>query len=625
MCGIAGVYGRSDLEAVRRMVTAMRSRGPDGSGVWADRQAGVALGHARLAILDTSQAGAQPMQDATGRLHVTYNGEIYNFLSLRSELQAQGYVFGTRCDTEVLLAAYHRWGPACVERLVGMFAFAVFDAAPPAGQPRMFLARDRLGIKPLLYSQQDGAVWFASELRALRASSAVAAELDSDALLDYFAVGSVYQPSTLLAEVQALPAGCCMHLSEEGPGHLHRYWDLHTSTRGLRHSLRGISAAEGCHRVREALQEATRMHLVADVPVGAFLSGGIDSTAVVALMARAQGRPVQTFAVGFESAYAHMDERGYARRAAEALGAVHHEVEVTGDDARELFEQVVQATDQPSLDGTNSWIVARAARSYVTVALSGLGGDELFAGYDHFRWLASMRPFGVRSRTVRRLTEAAMRLRPNAYVGRAMLYQAEPAARLAMLRRLVGDYAMAQVARHAWIGRFRARLHGRYAAWLQESMDAVQQVSYTEVQGYLASTLLRDNDVMSMANSLEVRPLLLHHPLVELAYALPAQHKLRGKQVKAVLVQALQELLPAEVRKRRKRGFEMPFVGWMGGPLRERIRHLLHLPAAEALFTRAYLNSTDRALRAGKPPRALWAWAVLLAWLEQEGLSVPAE
>ena len=627
MCGIAGVYGHADATAVQHMIEALRARGPDASGVWSDPTGRVTLGHTRLAILDTSAAGEQPMQDASGRLRVTYNGEIYNFEQLRGTLQGHGYAFKSRSDTEVLLAAYHFWGPGCVERLVGMFALALFDAAPPPGQPSLFLARDRLGIKPLLYSQQPGALWFGSELRALRAGGGVAHDLDSNALLDYFAVGSVYQPRTLLAEVQALPAGCCMLFDSPTQSRLQRYWDLHSNTRALRHNLRNISISEACVRVRESLQEATRMHLVADaeVPIGAFLSGGVDSTAVVALMTRAQGRPVQTFAVGFEPAYAHMDERGYARRAAEALGAVHHEVEIYGEDARALFEAVVQATDQPSLDGTNAWIVARAARSYVTVALSGLGGDELFAGYDHFRWLAELadRP-GKRPGRGWRVNEALMRLRPNAYTWRSLLRHAAPADRLAMLRRLVGNHAMAEVVRPAWIGRFRSRLHNRFAAWQAADMDAVQQVSYAEVQGYLQSTLLRDNDVMSMAHSLEVRPLLLHHPLVELAYALPPQHKLRGREHKLVFTEALQDLLPTEVRARRKRGFEMPFVGWMSGPLRERMRHLIHLPSADALFTRRYVERTDNALRAGKPPRALWAWAVLLAWLEQEGLTVPA-
>ncbi|MFA6715848.1 MAG: asparagine synthase (glutamine-hydrolyzing), partial [Victivallaceae bacterium] len=320
MCGIAGAYGVCDKETVDRMVGVQSHRGPDGHGLWSDQEIPVALGHCRLSILDLSSQGNQPMSYASGRLWITYNGEVYNFRELRIELEKLGHNFHSNSDTEVILAAYCEWGSECVKKFRGMFAFAIIDKQPPAGAPELFLARDRSGIKPLLYFDNGSELYFASELRALLASGKIDRKADSEALLDYMASGAIVQPRTIIAGIKALPAAHWMEVRGR-ERKLVKYWDLHEDTADLRKELRGVSFAEASKRLKIILREAARCNMVSDVPVGAFLSGGIDSTAVVGFMGAVSGSRIKTFSVGFENKHLTIDERAYARIAAEHLGS----------------------------------------------------------------------------------------------------------------------------------------------------------------------------------------------------------------------------------------------------------------------------------------------------------------
>jgi asparagine synthase (glutamine-hydrolysing) len=624
VCGIAGVYGEGAGATTEAALDAQMHRGPDDRGSWRDASGRIWLGHVRLSIIDVSSAGHQPMSYLDGRLWIAFNGEIYNFAVLRAELENLGHRFCSHSDTEVVLAAYAEWGPSAVERLDGMFAFAIYDRAPPPGGPEVLLARDRFGIKPLLLHEDRGTVRFASELRALVADGAVERTIDPDAILDYLAVGSVFQPRTIAKNVSALPPAHYLVL-RRGERRLVRYWDLHDSTESRRRELRDLNERDAVDLVRHALAEATRANMIADVPVGAFLSGGIDSTAIVGFMTRASGRPVKTFSVGFESAYGAIDERGYAREAASHLGTEHEEVVVTAAEASAIFPQIVAALDQPSIDGTNTWIVSRAARRSVTVALSGLGGDELFAGYPHFEWLANARGSG--SPGARKVWESLRKLRipvrgASSFVFRRQLASCSPSARLALLRRLLGDHELSGAVRAVWAADFRDRLAKRHDAWLKQDADEVQQTSYGELNGYLVSTLLRDSDVMAMAHGLEVRPVLLDHRLAELAYSLPARLKSGQFAGKKVLVRAAAEFLPVGLRERPKMGFALPFTGWMSLELRPVFLELLSSDIARDIFEPSYLREVIRSLRVGRPPTALWGWGILLAWLRQSRFSL---
>lgn len=617
MCGIAGCYGLCDRESINRMVEAQARRGPDDRGVWHDPDVPAAFGHNRLSIIDTTPGGHQPMSYANGRFWITYNGEVYNYLELRKELESHGFGFQSNSDTEVILASYAKWGPDCVKRFRGMFAFALADKCPETGAPRMLLARDRLGIKPLLYFENGREIWFASELKALLATGHVARTIDPDALPEYLATGSVFQPRTIVKGVRALPPGHWMEVTENGR-HLVRYWNIHQATETLRTDLGGIGFRDARERLSVLLRDAAHYNMVADVPVGAFLSGGIDSTAVVGFMGQAGGGTIKTFSVGFEDAHGHMDERIYAGIASRHLNCDHREIVVRNDDAPEIFENVVRDIDQPSLDGTNTWIVSRAAGKFVKVALSGLGGDELFAGYPHFDWFvrdgaAFPKGLPIMEEILGRLHQ----IRPHHRLARWRFASAGPAGRIAMLRRLLADHEFTSAIRPEWQKQARQRLLNQAKTRLVEHADPVQKMSYAEISGYLVSTLLRDSDVMSMAHGLEVRPMLLDHPLVEFAYALPPIHKLGGSENKKVFIRAAEEHLPGPLRNRKKMGFEMPFSGWMAGKLKPRFAQLLETGPAKTIFTAAYRNRVKNMLTHDRPPRPLWAWGILIEWMRE--------
>lgn len=617
MCGIAGVYGVCDEGIVKRMVSTQIHRGPDSRGIWSDQAALVTLGHCRLSIIDPTSSGHQPMSYSEERFWITYNGEIYNYQEIRNELEELGHHFSSNSDTEVVLGSYAQWGPSCVKRFRGMFAFALFDKQPPNGAPNFVLARDRLGIKPLLYFVVNSEIWFASEVRALLASHRINRQIHAEGLLDYFAVGAVFQPGSIIKDVHTIPAGHWLEVHGK-KRQLVKYWDLHKETRVQREELKDISFHDACDCLKGHLLDAARYNMVADVPVGAFLSGGIDSTSVVGLLRDATGNRIQTFSVGFEDAMQAMDERKYARKAAEYLGSEHEEIVITSAEAADIFDMVVSSIDQPSIDGTNTWIVSRATRGTVKVAVSGLGGDELFAGYEHFKWLSkntSVLPWG--GAAVCRLVKTLHHLRPNSITEGIIFRYATFSERLAMLRRLLTDLELEKTILPKWCDDFQRHLLNRQERWVLMDADTIQRTSYAELNGYLLSTLLRDGDIMSMAHGLEVRPMLLDHPLVEFSYALPSAHKINSRGAKQVLEESMSQYLPMEIRTRSKMGFELPFEHWMANDLKERFDYLLTGRSAKEIFQTSYLNRVRDALHRGRPPRALWAWGILLAWIEK--------
>lgn len=621
MCGIAGVLGEVDERVVAAMTAAIGHRGPDDRGLFRAPDGRVTLGQTRLAIIDCSPRGHQPMASADGRLHIVYNGEVYNYRELRALLEQRGRRFRTATDTEVLLEAYAEWGPSFVERLTGMFAFVIVDGAKMPGWPDAMLVRDRLGIKPLLYADVGGRLLFASELRALLSSGLVERRIDDDALLDYFAFGSAQQPRTLLRSVRSLPPGHRLELHGD-ERRVVRYYRLHEATRSLRVELARVEFPEARDRLRELLLDAARHHLVADVPVGAFLSGGIDSTAVVGLLSQVSGARVRTFCVGFAEAPG-LDERKYAAAAASWLGTAHEDVVIDDDEVRRSYPRMVAELDQPSTDGANIWFVSRAARASVKVAISGLGGDELFGGYPHFSWLLDLHGTPGKPRgAVDVVLEAAQRLRPTRLAFERLLRRASPAGRYALLRRLLPPSSLGGAVRDRWAVRHRRRIEENFQRFLVADGDAVQEATHAELGGYLLSTLLRDGDAASMAHGLEMRPVLLHHPLVEFAYALPASMKVRGDERKRVLAAAVREYLPPSLRERPKVGFELPIVEWMAGPLANDFAELLATDAAAQLFSPRYVASLRRSLKKRRPPRALWAWGALLRWIVAERIEL---
>jgi len=625
MCGIAGLFGLSEQDIITRMSESMTSRGPDDHGLFVDEENQVSLAHRRLSILDLTFAGHQPMNDSSGRYVIVHNGEVYNFRELKQELEGLGYRFKSHTDTEVILYAYMEWGPDCVRRLRGMFAFAILDRGikygpnprktsdiPPT--PYLFLVRDRFGIKPLIYSFIENNFIFASEIKALLSSDLIKREIDTSALMDYLSYGAVFQPKTILKNVFQLEPGTGMFVYEYGgKSQSFRYWDLVKSTKDLRKDYAKGDYADHVQHTRKFLEEATQYHLVADVPVGAFLSGGVDSSAVVALMARQISKPIMTFSVGFDRTKEVSDELSFAKKAAIFLGCEHTEVIVTPKDIAGNFDGIIEAIDQPSIDGTNTYLVSQATSKSVKVAISGLGGDELFAGYPHFKLY--QKSFNREASVWDRILSLLHTLRPNRFTLKSAYFTASPAERLSMVRRLFANNRLKTLANEQLAEFIGSEFRQCCRQQKDDSLTPVARMSLEECKRYLLSTLLRDNDVMSMAHSLEVRPVLLDHVLAEHAFALPDNAKIRGNLMKAALVDAVKDLIPKECWTRPKMGFEMPFATWMNGVLQERVRACFESKKAENVFSKGYRRKMRHLIKIGRIPRVAWAWLILLEWM----------
>ncbi len=584
MCGICGVIGIESRELseviVRRMMAALVRRGPDGEGLVSVPP--VAAGSRRLSIIDLP-GGDQPIWNEDGTLAVVFNGEIYNFGELRENLESRGHRFRTRSDTEVIVHGYEEWGEQCVEHLKGMFAFAVIEM--PQGRTgratRVFIARDALGIKPLYYAMENGALLFASEVRALLASGRVPAQLSAEAVPSYLLFGSVSEPMTLVEGVMSLPPGHSMSIAAAGPiltPEPKRFWDLsHSSAQSK--PVAPTESDPPARRVRSLLENAVRGHLIADVPVGVFLSSGLDSTALAALASRVQGG-IHTFTVAFPDA--EFSEAKQARRTAQSLGTEHSEFVLSQKEMLTRLDEAVTAFDQPSMDGINTYFVSWAAHeSGLKVALSGLGSDEIFGGYTSFsntrqvsRLAKMARSFPAHFRkstasiaTNRRFFGSwpdSMRKGVEAWVNPDVLPHPYFFTRLLFTPQLV----------EFWLGgRANSWNESSWAHWLGDAarqankMDGFTAVSWLELRSYLVSTLLRDTDAMSMRHSLEVRVPFLDSSLVEYVLSLPESAKRGHAQPKALLVEAVRDLLPEEIVAQPKRTFTLPWENWLRGPL----------------------------------------------------------
>jgi asparagine synthase (glutamine-hydrolysing) len=558
MCGIAGVVGqrfdRDRLEIlIHRMQAAIRHRGPDDQGIYISADQNVALAHTRLSILDLSPAGHQPMSIANDRYWITFNGEIYNFQALRSQLNAQGESFQSHTDTEVILKLYQRFGPDCVHHLRGMFAFAIWDDV----EKTCFIARDPLGIKPLYYWLSGSTLVFASELRSVLASGLPTVTLSPGGLYGYLIGGSVPEPYTLIQDVQCLEAGHWLRW-QAGSIKLNQYWHVNFIDQPMTES-------EAREQVRMALMDSVQHHFISDVPVGMFLSGGIDSTAVVALARQTQHGQLKTYSITFEEAA--WNEGDIARKTAQVFETDHTEYKVTATLGRDLFSRFLPAIDQPTVDGFNTYCVSQLAQENgAKVVLSGLGGDELFGGYPSFQKVPKMVHWGKKTDFLRPLSQS-------------LGYGLERWTNSPKWRR-IGDYLQQVPSSFA---AYRS-VRGIFSHWevqlimkqylpedqqverewfkLSQPLPTLEdEVSLLELNYYMRNQLLRDSDVMSMAWGLELRVPLVDQVLVEALSTIPSH--LRIAQGKKLLTLAVPEL-PDFVLNRPKRGFSFPFEQWLG-------------------------------------------------------------
>ncbi len=605
MCGIAGFWQSSPtveapLDVLERMGSTLAHRGPDDSGTFYDERAGVGFAFRRLSIIDLSPEGHQPMASATGRYTIVFNGEVYNFEKVRAELGEKHW--RGHSDTEVMLAAIERWGlEAAVTRFVGMFAFALWDR----DEQKLHLVRDRLGIKPLYYGHVGGNFVFASELKAIREFSGFEAGIDRNALALYMRFGYVPAPHSIYEGLHKLQQGHILTLGRGSQPVVRPFWSaLKEAEQGLNHPLR-LEDEDAIAQLEEKLLDSVRLRMIADVPLGAFLSGGIDSSIVVALMQSQSSRPVKTFSIGFhEDAY---NEAGHAARVAAHLGTDHTELYATPGDALDVVPALAQMYDEPFADSSQipTHLVSRLARRHVTVSLSGDGGDELFGGYSRYPFIASM--WGVVERVPRPVARAAAALiralpaRPvNGMLRRLPLparLQQGPGDKLRKFGDFLADgnpdaiylYTMSQWRdpERVVTGAHEPGTQLQALAQLRSLPSATEMAMMADLLFYLPDDILVKVDRASMAVSLEVRVPLLDHRVVEFAWKLPLHFKIRNGTAKWILRQILYKYVPRELVERPKMGFAVPIDSWLRGPLREWAEDLL---SAEGLRRGGFLE-----------------------------------
>jgi asparagine synthase (glutamine-hydrolysing) len=612
VCGIAGVFnyvaGRpADRDAVRRMSDVMAHRGPDADGFHFDGPVGLA--HRRLAIIDLSERGRQPMHTRDGRFSIVFNGEIYNYVELRQELLAQGHTFQSDSDTEVLLTLYALHGARCLERLNGMFTFAVWDRSARS----LFIARDRVGIKPLYYAATDGGLVFASEAKALLEHPGVRAEVNRPTIDTFMTFGYVPGEETLFKQIKKLPAGHAMTITERGVT-IARYWDVD-------YSPPASPADYGPDQLHALLLDAVSIHLRSDVPVGVFLSGGLDSSAVVSLLSEAGITGMKTFSVAYREGEG-FDETSYARLVADRFATDHHVLYVAPSTFRDFIPDYVWHMDEPVTEAAalSLYFISRTLREHVIVALSGEGADELFAGYEIYRymqWLERYRmlPAAVRSalldpllslggekmRKYVRLSTLPLEQR---YLGVSLHDPWQPQA-------LYSTEFRREIARpgHAALSPFYERTRG---------LDPLTRMLYTDLKTWLIDDLLIKADKMTMANSVELRVPFLDYRVVEFAARVPPGQKMHGRTVKWILKQAMRNRLPPEILERKKVGFPTPLALMFRAGLADYLRDLL---LSDTARQRGYFDGRAVERLVGEHVegrrdhhKALWQLVVLEEW-----------
>ncbi len=619
MCGICGflhanVEHIADPSIAMRMADALRHRGPDDAGCW--NEGSTAFAHRRLGVMDPGPGGQQPWQSADTRHVLVFNGEIYNFLDLRRELEGAGYRFRTRCDTEVLAAALEKWGESALPRLNGMFAFAWYDRR----EHRLLLARDRLGIKPLYYALNNGTLVFASELDAIRESGLASTTISPHALRAYFTYLYVPEPDTIFEGIQQIRPGE-LAVFQDGNLEKRRYWQLRSRPRN---DWTLDSAAEA---YRALLEDAIRLHRASDVPLGAFLSGGVDSASVVALLSRQGGSPLKTFTIGFDDA--HADELRYARIAAQHFGTEHFE-EICRPDLVSLLPELVRHFGGPFADSSAlpMWLVSRLARQQVTVALSGDGGDELFAGYTwcHMNWRVAR--YRRCPAPLRGLIGSLLGLLPGTPgIEKIRRFHADAALnpRESFRRRQTcfTESQCSSLFQEDFARQSKKNAIDRFLehAETSEGWNDDDWMLFQDTSMYLPGDILTKVDRMSMAHGLEARVPLLDYRLVEFAATVPFSLKFDGHTSKRVMKQAVSALLPPELLRQRKQGFSIPLQRWFREDLGKHFEEVVLAPDARS---QAYMNpgaaraflDKHRSFRENYGHH-LWALLVFETWLRQ--------
>ena len=626
MCGIAGIwnFGGETVsgEIIERMIKTMIHRGPDDEGLFVDGNLG--LGHRRLSIIDLSQRGHQPMANEDNTIWIVFNGEIYNYKHLNKILASKGHKIKSNCDTETIIHLYEEYGTQCVDYLRGMFSFAIWDKK----QKRLFAAVDRLRIKPFYYALINDNFIFASELKAIMASGLVPKKVSWEAIHHYLSLQAVPVPMTIYEDVFTLPGGYCLEV-DNGKVSVWQYWDMSFQVDY------GHSEEYYKNKLQQILYEAVEMRLMSDVPLGAFLSGGIDSSIIVGLMKDMQQEPIKTFSIGYDVGGKQWDDTYYARLVADKFHTDHTKLTITAEDIKRELKAFVYYLDQPSTDAINSYFVSKLASQDVTVVLCGQGGDELFAGYatfdlmlrflkrDHY-W--EKLPFFFRralENVFLHIPQGVREYDPVYKINKFLDSYGSFVKKYAAIRMELSEQEKNRVYTKTFLEHLNSTttltVYDMYYDKIKDQVDPINQISYMDLKTHLGDVLMRDVDVMSMAFSLETRIPLIDHKLVEFVASIPPEFKFRNGQKKYIFIEAMKYLLPEEVIKRPKMGFAFPLSIWLRHELKPLVDFVLSpkYVAERGLFHYHEIERLKKDFYLGRNLnyRKIWGFVVLELWM----------
>lgn len=594
MCGIYGSFN-SDSKIKNFILNKLSHRGPDGSGYYISKNKNTLLCHTRLSIIDESDNGLQPMTDETGNYLITFNGEIYNYLEIKKNLLSRGHKFKSNSDTEVVLYSFIEWGAECLDMFRGMFAFCIYQK----NNSKFFLARDRFGIKPLIYFYDGLKFYFASEMKTFFQNKEIRKTLNEKAIFDYFAFGSICQPNTIFNEFKYLLPGHYLTFDSKNNFQIQKYYDLENIIKKKK-IIR--NKKEIFFTLNEKLKEVSKYNAVSDVEISTFLSGGIDSTTAVHLMQQTSNKPISSYNVLFEDFKGILDETYLSKKVAKSVGTNHKILNINSNDVEKNFDTFMDCIDQPSIDGFNTFIISKEVSKFHKVAISGVGGDEVFGGYNFYNDI--LKYSNVKKNIFDKMLSYLNTYRPNRFTNHFHLKNQIPEKSILEFRKITN-----------YSNFFNSNLQNNFFLNDDKSnLTTLQRISIFEIKNYLNNTLLRDSDINSMANSLEIRPIFLDHKLIEFALCIPDEYKIYKNTQKKILVDYLRGLVPNEVLDSKKKGFEFPFIIWMNGVLNQKFNDLINNKEIrffiESYFNNEYLRNLE--IRAYKKNLKEYDWRIFI-------------
>lgn len=610
MCGIFGAININISSKIPAVLKSLNRRGPDSHGLYQDDNFCTTLIHTRLSIIDTSNVSSQPMH--YNNFVITFNGEIYNYKELKEELSLLGYNFKTKSDTEVLLAAYLEWEEKCLIRLRGMFAFGIWDKK----NKTLFAARDYFGIKPLYYYRNGDGIIFSSLIKTLLESDIPNKKVNLKGVTIFLQTGSFTNNQTIIQDITQLPPA---HYLKFKAGNLtiERYWNIVEESVTFNKPL---NYGQALKDVRLKLEEAAHYHLVADVPIGVFLSGGIDSCVSTGLMSQLSSSRLKTFTIGFEKKFKEFNEIDQAKLISKRFNTEHHEIIINNSLINDSVNNFIAAIDQPSVDGFNTFLVSSETSKQTKVCVSGLGADEIFGGYPHFLYASIAKNEYLNYLKYAPFLSKILKQFPLKYRELFLYITSSPSDRHRMIRNYESLLPVAHKLKHIDEGNFKSIINEYYEVNITPDLDAVQQLSLWEIEQYLSNTLLRDADALSMSCGLELRPLFLDHKLASYVFGLKAEYKMKGFRKKRILLDSCKDILIPEVYKRKKQGFELPLTYWLKTNLKSEFLNLLSGEEALDLFTKEYIEYIKLSIKNDNLQKTHWAVYVLLKFIKFHAL-----